>query len=400
MTNNSLASVGARRRGALSADAVGARQALVLLEPMVPAAAPRPPRRRPSSVTWSTGGASCAVASGGFSAGCAARRSRGLARRRAAPLHAPAAELQRRAHAVRPVHRRHHPAQRARDRRLAVGPRCRLGRRAGAARLLRIPAVGLLSGPRAGAAIRRARTRLPGGGDNPVAIIRVPRERMVGSGIASSLVHEVGHQAAASRPGRLAAPHLARDAGRAADRGRVAFMGALDFRDGRRLLVGGARWHRRHDGPDRRRQLAARLRLPAQRGRPASGAVDSRQAQLRVGPGALSAPAVGAASRLWDSFYPVDARDRSARAARALTAGMPASSRCSSITGHGCCAVDRSSRCWRSVSVSRRGSRLFLKAWRRAREDARRAPVAGVRRARPGPRRREFSPEDESRLFA
>jgi hypothetical protein len=48
-----------------------------------------------------------------------------------------------------------------------------------------------------GAAIRRARTRLPGGGDNPVAVIRVPRERMVGSSIASSLVHEVGHQAAA-----------------------------------------------------------------------------------------------------------------------------------------------------------------------------------------------------------
>ena len=47
----------------------------------------------------------------------------------------------------------------------------------------------------AGAAIRRARTRLPGGGSNPVAIIRVPRERMVGSGIASSLFHEVGHQA-------------------------------------------------------------------------------------------------------------------------------------------------------------------------------------------------------------
>lgn len=48
-----------------------------------------------------------------------------------------------------------------------------------------------------GAAIRRARTRLPGGGENPVAIIRVPRERMVGSGVASSLFHEVGHQAAA-----------------------------------------------------------------------------------------------------------------------------------------------------------------------------------------------------------
>lgn len=48
-----------------------------------------------------------------------------------------------------------------------------------------------------GAAIRRARTRLPGGKLNPVAVIRIPRERMVGSGIASSLVHEAGHQGAA-----------------------------------------------------------------------------------------------------------------------------------------------------------------------------------------------------------
>lgn len=53
----------------------------------------------------------------------------------------------------------------------------------------------LARGP--GAAIRRARTRLPGGDLNPVAIVRVPRERMVGHGVASSLVHEVGHQAAA-----------------------------------------------------------------------------------------------------------------------------------------------------------------------------------------------------------
>src|SRR6266446_3022019 len=48
-----------------------------------------------------------------------------------------------------------------------------------------------------GGAIRRARTRLPGGGENPVAVVRVPRERMIGSGIASSLIHEVGHQGAA-----------------------------------------------------------------------------------------------------------------------------------------------------------------------------------------------------------
>jgi hypothetical protein len=45
-----------------------------------------------------------------------------------------------------------------------------------------------------GAAIRRARTRLPGGDQNPVGVIQIPRERMVGSGIASSLIHEVGHQ--------------------------------------------------------------------------------------------------------------------------------------------------------------------------------------------------------------
>lgn len=48
-----------------------------------------------------------------------------------------------------------------------------------------------------GAAIRRARTRLPGGKSNPVAVIRVPRERMISHGIASSLIHEVGHQGAA-----------------------------------------------------------------------------------------------------------------------------------------------------------------------------------------------------------
>jgi hypothetical protein len=48
-----------------------------------------------------------------------------------------------------------------------------------------------------GAAIRRARTRLPGGKLSPVAVVRMPRERMLGNGIASSLVHEVGHQGAA-----------------------------------------------------------------------------------------------------------------------------------------------------------------------------------------------------------
>jgi hypothetical protein len=50
-----------------------------------------------------------------------------------------------------------------------------------------------------GAAIRRARTRLPGGGENPVGVIRIPRERMIGAAsIGSSLVHEVGHQGSAN----------------------------------------------------------------------------------------------------------------------------------------------------------------------------------------------------------
>lgn len=48
-----------------------------------------------------------------------------------------------------------------------------------------------------GAAIRRVSTRLPGGSKNPVAVVRIPRERMLGSGVGASLVHEVGHQGAA-----------------------------------------------------------------------------------------------------------------------------------------------------------------------------------------------------------
>ena len=59
------------------------------------------------------------------------------------------------------------------------------------------PPVVCYLGPGAGAAIRRANTRLPGGGRNPVSFLRVPRERMVGGNIAGSLVHEVGHQVAA-----------------------------------------------------------------------------------------------------------------------------------------------------------------------------------------------------------
>ena len=92
-----------------------------------------------------------------------------------------------------------HPAQRARDRASGCPASTywrgtRSGSTSTATSTCR-PCATWPAGP--GAAIRRARTRLPGGESNPVAIIRVPRERMVGSGIASSLVHEVGHQGAA-----------------------------------------------------------------------------------------------------------------------------------------------------------------------------------------------------------
>jgi len=72
-----------------------------------------------------------------------------------------------------------------------------------------------------GGAIRRARTRLPGGGTSPVAVIRIPRERMIGYGIASSLVHEVGHQGAALlglKDSLLAALRRLRDQANAAAR--------------------------------------------------------------------------------------------------------------------------------------------------------------------------------------
>jgi hypothetical protein len=54
-----------------------------------------------------------------------------------------------------------------------------------------------------GAAIRRVRTRLPGGGLTPVALIRVPRERMIGSGIGSSAA--TAHHGAGERRRRRSA---------------------------------------------------------------------------------------------------------------------------------------------------------------------------------------------------
>ena len=119
-----------------------------------------------------------------------------------------------------------------------------------------------------GAAIRRARTRLPGGGENPVAIIRVPRERLVGSGIASSLVHEVGHQAAALldlvNSLRPVLQGLQRGSG--PNSAHLVAMGTVDFRDRRRFLVGRASRHHFHPGSHGCRKPAAGLCVSAEPG--------------------------------------------------------------------------------------------------------------------------------------
>lgn len=47
-----------------------------------------------------------------------------------------------------------------------------------------------------GGAVRRVLTPLPDGGRNAVALVRIPRERLLGAGLAS-LLHEVGHQGSA-----------------------------------------------------------------------------------------------------------------------------------------------------------------------------------------------------------
>ena len=185
----------------------------------------------------------------------------------AAAVRADPAGVQRRTVPVRSVHRGHHPAQRTRDGRLAVRPR-----RTGAATRSgsdldgyeQVPAVCYLArGP--GAAIRRARTRLPGGESNPVAIIRVPQgthggqrhRKLAGarSGASGSCATGAGG-VVARRP---------RPGGGQGPAGLLADVGQVDQRDRRRLLVGREARDHVHHRSARRRQPAGVLRLPAVR---------------------------------------------------------------------------------------------------------------------------------------
>ena len=157
-------------------------------------------------------------------------------------------------------------AQRERDGRMAVGARRRAGRRSCVAGgLLRRRRRSCATSIAGGRGIRRARTRLPGGGENPVAIIRVPRERMVGSGIASSLIHEVGHQArGAAGPRASLRPCCRGLRGQPPQRRAWSLWERLDLGDRRRFLVGGTRRRGLDAGAHRRGEPAARVRVSAQ----------------------------------------------------------------------------------------------------------------------------------------
>ncbi len=167
-----------------------------------------------------------------------------------------------------------------------------------------------------GAAIRRARTRLPGGDGNPIAIIRVPRERMVGSAIAGSICHEVGHQAAAilglALPSRtlLHAEAQADAANRAAWTLWERYVGEVlaDF------------WSIGHVGPAAVLGLTQVLSLP----RPFVFRVDMEdphpapwirvQLACRAGEFLYPDPQWRALARVWESLYPMSSAPEEYRA--------------------------------------------------------------------------------------
>ena len=153
--------------------------------------------------------------------------------------------------------------------RLAVGPRRRGRRCAGTAgRYYELPpmicyldrGIGAGDPPRAHPACpAAARTRWRS--------IRVPRERMVGSGIASSLVHEVGHQAAALLDLVTSLRPCCVDCS-VGGGGRPERVASCGSAGSPRSSPTSGRWRGSaspRPGTDRRGQPAARLRLPHQR---------------------------------------------------------------------------------------------------------------------------------------
>ena len=174
----------------------------------------------------------------------------------------------------------------------------------------------LARGP--GAAMRRARTRIPGGGQNPVAIVRVPRERMVGNGIASSLVHEVGHQVAALLqlvelgPG-VAPPQDPRHTQQALG---LADLGTVDRGDRRRPVVDREDRRRVDARTDRRRQPARLGGVPRHADDPHPVPWIRVRLSCPLGDATLPASAVAQLAALWESLYPRSRLDEQRRTAR------------------------------------------------------------------------------------
>ena len=178
-----------------------------------------------------------------------------------------------------------------------------------------------------GAAIRRARTRMPGGGSNPVAIIHIPRERMVGTGVASSLMHEVGHQAAALLDLEQVP---AADVARPAARYRVGGNPAGSFGNGGSPRSPPISGRSPESASPRPSALSASSACrahssSAQRQRPAPVPLDSRQLSGAIGAALYPDPQWRQLSATWEAFYPPSGLGQETQALlEALQASMPA----------------------------------------------------------------------------
>ena len=307
-----------------------------------------------------------------------------------ASLHVPQAEVQCRDHAVRPLQRRHHAAQRERDGRVAVGARRRLGRRAGAARrLLRGAAGDLLPRPRhrrrhpAGAHAPAGRRREPGG-DHPRParahgrqrhrLLADPRGRAPGRG--------------AARPGELAASGAAGAAARARQRARR--RGSCGSAGSPRSSPISGRW--RGSASPSTMGLMGVVSLP--RAFVFRLNVDDPHPMpwIRVklscamGDALYPHPQWARLADLWESLYPIDAldpeRQRAAGAAAGQHAGLRHAARQPSAEGAARTLAGRGA--GRVVTPAGAADRAVPRLEPRTRPDVPRLADAGVRRARPG----------------
>src|SRR5215472_14124308 len=150
-----------------------------------------------------------------------------------------------------------------------------------------------------GGAIRRARTRLPGGGENPVSIIRIPRERMIGYLRDRILpgARDGTPGGGPPGPGRIAPPGDPAGAPRRRrpGAGRLAAFRTVDLGDCGRRLLDRARRRGFHHGPDRAGEPAPGVRVTDNAGRPPSVRLDPCPSVLRVWRCAVPTPPMAAA---------------------------------------------------------------------------------------------------------